>query len=165
MNIEILMAKNKEDCTEVVKYFQDFLVANAKPLKIEKNLFEIIVYTKFFDADKLFDYLTRGYKVEYMRIGKTIVSAIIYHETTGEIPFFAYNLINDSVWVGRSMLDFVAKKCMDTLKTGFFKLKAISCFKNLYLRAGFKVTGSPKTMAELTIIPMEYLIIQNNNEM
>ncbi len=165
MNIEILVAKEKEDCEEVVKYFQSFLVANAKPLGIERNLFGAIASTRFFDADKLFDYIVKGYKLEYMRMGKTIVSAIIYHETTGEIPFFAYNLIADSVWVGRSMLDFVAKNCIDTLKTGFFKIKAISCFKELYLKAGFKVTGSPQTKAELMVIPMEFLITQNNNEM
>ena len=37
-------------------------------------------------------------------------------------------------------------------------------YKQNYLNAGFKITGSPVTKAGITIIPMEFGIFENNNE-
>lgn len=164
MGIAILEVKNKEDCKEVVKYFNDFLIANEKVLKIDDVLLKTISNMRFFNADKLFEYLTNGFKVEFMKINKTIVSAVIYHPESGEVPFFAYTLIKQSTWVGRAMLEYIARKCANSNKVGFFKIKAINYFKEMYLLAGFRVTGSAVVRSGLTIIPMEFLIIQNNNE-
>lgn len=164
MAVQLKSATTEKECDSVANFFLDNLLAICKLEKINKDKVSILKEMKFFDYHKLYTFTKSDYQIEYLEENGSILVACIINKETGEMPFFAYIVKKNAHVLGRLMLEVLAQKYASSVKTGFFKIKALEMYKQNYLNAGFKITGSPVTKAGITIIPMEFGIFENNNE-
>ena len=164
MAVQLKLATTEKECGSIADFFLDNLLCICKLEKVDNGTVSILKEMKFFDCHKLYAFEKSGYEIEYLEENGNILVACIINKISGEIPFFAYLIRKNAYVLGKLMLEILAQKYASSVKTGFFKIKALVMYKQNYLKAGFKITGSPVTKAGVTVIPMEFGIFENNNE-